>query len=293
VRTTPPVHGTRRSPESSSARCRLAALDAARHASLAEGQLLDIPLFAAAGWLGVLYLAERGWGRARGVVVAVAGALIVIAAHVAHGMFGLPVHFEAAGTDALALGAGAWAAYRWLPAASQQRNLFGILGGVARSGVFMEAVPKVSLVCRPPMRWLNSRRAAVIVCMMLSFGAAACKDGTVLAPAADRPSLGQIDPGEICASEPSTEGCDEYEELEQIGICPLTSIWTWGMWDGEGFAGWATRAGGVPWDYTTYDIVASDDNAVPIYGLAWVSVGECALMVLGFVSTIGSYQMWY
>ena len=92
--------------------------------SAGEVPFSDIPLFAAAGALAVLLDAERA-GRARTgwAKVAVAGGALVVAAHVAHGAIGLSVRLEAAATDALALGAGAWFAARWAGRAGRERDL--------------------------------------------------------------------------------------------------------------------------------------------------------------------------
>ena len=80
----------------------------------------DIPLFAPAGFLAVMLLAELGWrSPLRWLGVAIVGAMLLIATHAFHGAAGLPVRWEAAATDALAVSLGAWAADRWLPALTQ------------------------------------------------------------------------------------------------------------------------------------------------------------------------------
>jgi hypothetical protein len=56
------------------------------------------------------------WRRA-----ALVGAVLVVVAHLLHGAIGLPVRIEAAATDALALGLGAWVAARWTARASADR----------------------------------------------------------------------------------------------------------------------------------------------------------------------------
>ncbi len=84
--------------------------------SLGEIPLLDVPLFVPAGFLAVMMLGERGRAqRARTwPVPAAAALLLVLAAHFLHGVFGVPIRWEAAATDALAVGSGAWLADRWL-----------------------------------------------------------------------------------------------------------------------------------------------------------------------------------
>ena len=85
-----------------------------------ELRVLDIPLFAPAGFLAVMFIAEQGGETRRAWPwVALAGALLAVGLHVVHGMFGLPVRWEAAGLDAFAIVLGAWAANRWLAPLSQ------------------------------------------------------------------------------------------------------------------------------------------------------------------------------
>jgi len=81
-----------------------------------EVPLLDVLLYAPAGFLVVTWLIERV-GSARRVWPAVAGvgAGLAFAAEFIHGTFGLSIRWEAAATHAVAVGAGAWAAQRWLP----------------------------------------------------------------------------------------------------------------------------------------------------------------------------------
>jgi len=81
-----------------------------------EVPLFDVVLFAPAGFLVVAWLIER-MGSARRVwpAVAGAGAGLAFAAELIHGTFGLSIRWEAAATHTLAVGAGAWAAQRWLP----------------------------------------------------------------------------------------------------------------------------------------------------------------------------------
>ena len=83
--------------------------------SMGPEQAFDLPLFAPAGFLAVMALAERGreagrvWAR-----VAWAGAVLAFAAELAHGPIRLPIRWGAALLHAVALAAGAWAAGRWL-----------------------------------------------------------------------------------------------------------------------------------------------------------------------------------
>ena len=89
---------------------------------------LDIPLYAPAGFLGVMLLAELGWGARRAwPLVAAGGAAVTLGLEVAHGALGLSIRWEAALTHAIALAAGAWAAPRWLPVLTQE------LRGAARA----------------------------------------------------------------------------------------------------------------------------------------------------------------
>ncbi len=97
-----------------------AALHLALPLSLGEVPVLDILLFAPAGFLAVMMLAEHGRDARRvWPVVAAAGAGIALAAEPAHGALGLSIRWEAAATHALALAFGAWAAQRWLAPLTQ------------------------------------------------------------------------------------------------------------------------------------------------------------------------------
>ena len=92
------------------------ALDRSVPLRLGEVPLLDVLLFAPAGFLVVTLLIERmGSGRRIWPAVAGAGAGLAFAAELIHGAFGLSIRWEATATHALAVGAGAWAAQRWLP----------------------------------------------------------------------------------------------------------------------------------------------------------------------------------
>ncbi|HVM42932.1 MAG TPA: VanZ family protein, partial [Gemmatimonadales bacterium] len=105
--------------------------------SLDPGRLFDVLLFAPAGFLAVLFLAERGIGarRAWGWVAA-GGALLVFGAEFAHGAIRLTIRWEAAALHEAALAAGAWAAARWLAPLTQA--LRG--AGRARAAVAVWAV---------------------------------------------------------------------------------------------------------------------------------------------------------
>jgi glycopeptide antibiotics resistance protein len=75
----------------------------------------DIPLYAAGGFLCAVLLREIGRdSRRASAVVALVGGLLVLAAHVAHGMSGLQIRWEAATVDVLSVALGAWMARRWL-----------------------------------------------------------------------------------------------------------------------------------------------------------------------------------
>jgi VanZ family protein len=75
----------------------------------------DLVLFAPAGFLAVMWLAERGTPTRRSwFPVAVAGAAAAVGGEVAHGMWALTISWEAVITHAVSLACGAWAAHRWL-----------------------------------------------------------------------------------------------------------------------------------------------------------------------------------
>lgn len=89
---------------------------------------LDIPLYAPAGFLVVMLLAELGRDARRvWPGVAVGGAALAVVFEVAHGVLGVSIRWEAAATHALALAGGAWVARRWLPGLTQR------LRGAARA----------------------------------------------------------------------------------------------------------------------------------------------------------------
>ncbi|MGH7621281.1 MAG: VanZ family protein [Gemmatimonadaceae bacterium] len=80
-----------------------------------EIPVFDVPLYAALGFLLVAYARERRAGSARpDWLTALGAALIVVAAQVAHGAFGLVVRWEVVATDVLSIAIGAFAARRWL-----------------------------------------------------------------------------------------------------------------------------------------------------------------------------------
>lgn len=84
-------------------------------------QWFDVALFAPAGFLAVMALAERGRDAARAwVQVAWAGAALVLAAELGHGAIRLPIRWGAGLLHAAALAGGAWAAGRWLGALSRR-----------------------------------------------------------------------------------------------------------------------------------------------------------------------------
>ncbi|MEP6494298.1 MAG: VanZ family protein [bacterium] len=94
--------------------------------------LLDVPLYFAGGFLLVALARERlgsnapKWSAMSGV-----SAAAVLAMHVAHGAFGLPIRWEAAVTDAAAIAFGAWGAHRWLASLTQKFR------GAARARAFL------------------------------------------------------------------------------------------------------------------------------------------------------------
>ena len=89
--------------------------------SVSEVPLLDMLLFAPAGFLGVLALRERGRdARHAWPAVAGAGATMACVAELAHGLFGVAIRWEAVAAHALAVGAGAWVAQRSLAALTRQ-----------------------------------------------------------------------------------------------------------------------------------------------------------------------------
>src|SRR5438067_5859748 len=88
--------------------------------------LVDLLLFAPAGFLFVMLLRERG-REAGWVGVAGAGAGLALLAELGHGMLGFPIWWGAVLVRIAAVGLGAWAAQRALPA------LTPLLRGAARA----------------------------------------------------------------------------------------------------------------------------------------------------------------
>lgn len=80
-----------------------------------EIPVVDIPLFVAAGALLVALVRERrGASSAQWIGISIVGTITAVVAHVSHGLFSLPVRWEAMITDALSIAFGAWVADRYL-----------------------------------------------------------------------------------------------------------------------------------------------------------------------------------
>ena len=103
-----------------------AALAAAGPLAFDTLPLLDLLLFAPAGFVFVMWLREQG-RDARWVGVAGAGAALVLVAELGHAMLGFPMWWGAVLVRAAGVGLGAWAAHRALPALTQ------LLRGAARA----------------------------------------------------------------------------------------------------------------------------------------------------------------
>src|SRR5436305_2072221 len=103
-----------------------AALAAAGPISFDSLPLVDLLLFAPAGFLFVMLLRERG-REAGWVGVAGAGAGLALLAELGHGMLGFPIWWGAVLVRMAGVGLGAWAAQRALPA------LTPVLRGAARA----------------------------------------------------------------------------------------------------------------------------------------------------------------
>jgi VanZ family protein len=103
-----------------------AALEAAGPLAFDTLPLLDLLLFAPAGFVFVMWLREQG-RDARWVGVAGAGAALVLVAELGHAMLGFPMWWGAVLVRAAGVGLGAWAAHRALPALTQ------LLRGAARA----------------------------------------------------------------------------------------------------------------------------------------------------------------
>lgn len=114
---------------------------------------LDIPLYAPAGFLVVMLLAELGRDARRAWPgVAVVGAALAVLLEAAHGMLGVSIRWEAAATHALALAGGAWAARRWLPELTQRlrgparaRAALGAYAALLALWAWRPLVPRTSL----------------------------------------------------------------------------------------------------------------------------------------------------
>ena len=103
-----------------------AAFQAAGPVSFDTLPLVDLLLFAPAGFVCVMLLRERG-RDARWVGVAGAGAALALVAELGHGMLGFPVWWGAVLVRAAGVGLGAWTAHRALAALTQ------LLRGAARA----------------------------------------------------------------------------------------------------------------------------------------------------------------
>ena len=81
----------------------------------------DVFLYAPAGWLAVMWLAEWGWTAERSwPAVALFGAGAALVLEVGHGALGVTVRWEAVLVHGVSIAFGAWAAWRWLPAVTQK-----------------------------------------------------------------------------------------------------------------------------------------------------------------------------
>jgi glycopeptide antibiotics resistance protein len=99
----------------------LASLSAAFPLDFRQIPLFDIPLYAAAGFLLVVYVREsRGASRTSWWSVSGVAAVVVGGLHVLHGAFGLPIRWEAILTDAMSILAGGWLADRSLAHLTQR-----------------------------------------------------------------------------------------------------------------------------------------------------------------------------
>ena len=99
----------------------LASLDASFPLDYHQIPILDIPLYAAAGFLLVAYFREsRGASRTTWWAVSAVAAIVVGGLHVLHGAFGLPIRWEAVLTDAVSILAGGWLADRYLAHLTQR-----------------------------------------------------------------------------------------------------------------------------------------------------------------------------
>jgi glycopeptide antibiotics resistance protein len=120
--------------------------------TLRDFPVTDILLMAPVGFLGVMWVRERGWSSSNmWLAVGAAESLATTAAQIAHGAAGLPIHTSAIVADLAGVMAGAWAAHRWLAPMSRQ------LRGVARARWVILAYATLLLLWgwRPFMPKLN------------------------------------------------------------------------------------------------------------------------------------------
>jgi glycopeptide antibiotics resistance protein len=129
------------------------ALRVAMPLSIGHIPVVDVILFAPAGFLAVMLLVEERGGRTRPWPWVAGGvAALVVMAHVAHGMVGLPVRFEAAATDAIAVMAGGWLASKRLLArisalrgTDRMRNFILAYGGLLVLWGWRPFVPRINI----------------------------------------------------------------------------------------------------------------------------------------------------
>ncbi len=88
------------------------ALSEALPLSFEEIQFTNLLLFGAAGFLCAMLASETN--RLRRIAVAILGAIVICLTHVSHGLFGLPIRWEAVVVDILGFVLGVAAAKRWL-----------------------------------------------------------------------------------------------------------------------------------------------------------------------------------
>jgi hypothetical protein len=81
-------------------------------------QLTNLVLFGAAGFLCVMLAAEMNRGRY--ALLAAGGSIVICLTHISHGLFGLPIRWEAIIVDTLGFVAGVMAGARWLAPLSQR-----------------------------------------------------------------------------------------------------------------------------------------------------------------------------
>ena len=92
----------------------------------------DVPLYFAGGFLLTALARERHGANAPSwSAIAVVGVLVVVAAHVAHGVISLPIRWSETFADAASVAIGAWAAAHWLAALTHRFR------GAARARAFI------------------------------------------------------------------------------------------------------------------------------------------------------------